>query len=420
VNARFVKPLDESLIVKTARRAGRVFTLEEHSGAGGFGSAVLELLAERGILTPVTVLGLPDCFVDHGSTDQLLDACDLSTDKIVARILTESRSPDESTPEPILRVDQDKCRQAINEVRELTLPEDLGHWAQEYGTVGHRDSFLWNWCLQGVRLTALSCVADGLRDQNDVTKVLGVMLDVLLDDVADESKETEYLEQLLKIPFAGALPDFSSFSAAQQDYARVTCRLWDTILSRVRAYPRFSEFEELLRFDYAQLLNTMRYSNMLNRNVHLLNLAEHDLYLPHNMHMMVSGTMDLMCSPDFDASELGTIREALWRAQCMGRVGNLVTTWERELRERDFTSGVFARAVQLGVLSSEHLASVDVDELREAIRSSDCENHFLRQWRSHRKQLDALAGQVRTVDVARLAAGLEELITIHLGSRGLK
>ena len=68
VNARFVKPLDENLILTLADRIGRVITVEENVVAGGFGSAVLELLADKG-LTEVAVkrLGIPDVFVEHGS-----------------------------------------------------------------------------------------------------------------------------------------------------------------------------------------------------------------------------------------------------------------------------------------------------------------------------------------------------------------
>jgi 1-deoxy-D-xylulose-5-phosphate synthase len=72
VNARFVKPLDENLILTLAARCGRILTVEENVVAGGFGSAVLELLADRG-LQGLTVkrLGIPDVFVEHGATDIL-------------------------------------------------------------------------------------------------------------------------------------------------------------------------------------------------------------------------------------------------------------------------------------------------------------------------------------------------------------
>ncbi len=74
VNPRFVKPLDGELIVRLARATGRVITVEEGVLAGGFGSAVLELLADEG-LTDVKVirLGIPDVFVEHGTRNELLE-----------------------------------------------------------------------------------------------------------------------------------------------------------------------------------------------------------------------------------------------------------------------------------------------------------------------------------------------------------
>jgi len=67
VNARFIKPLDEGLILNLAARRGRVLTVEENVLQGGFGSAVLELLMDRGLMVPVRRLGIPDVFVEHGS-----------------------------------------------------------------------------------------------------------------------------------------------------------------------------------------------------------------------------------------------------------------------------------------------------------------------------------------------------------------
>jgi 1-deoxy-D-xylulose-5-phosphate synthase len=68
INARFVKPLDEALILSQAARCGRVLTVEENVIHGGFGSAVLELLADRGLLgVPVKRLAVPDMFMEHGA-----------------------------------------------------------------------------------------------------------------------------------------------------------------------------------------------------------------------------------------------------------------------------------------------------------------------------------------------------------------
>ncbi|MCT0199429.1 1-deoxy-D-xylulose-5-phosphate synthase [Synechococcus sp. CS-1325] len=70
VNARFLRPLDESLIVPLARRIGRVVTMEEGALPGGFGSAVVEALNDHDVLVPVLRIGIPDQLVDHASPAQ--------------------------------------------------------------------------------------------------------------------------------------------------------------------------------------------------------------------------------------------------------------------------------------------------------------------------------------------------------------
>jgi 1-deoxy-D-xylulose-5-phosphate synthase len=69
VDARFVKPLDLELLVRVGERTGCVVTVEDHALAGGFGSAVLEALAEHAPGVRVRRLGLPDQFIEHGDTD---------------------------------------------------------------------------------------------------------------------------------------------------------------------------------------------------------------------------------------------------------------------------------------------------------------------------------------------------------------
>ena len=70
VNARFVKPLDTELIVPLAQRIGKVVTMEEGCTMGGFGSAVLEALADNNVRVPVKRLGVPDILVDHAKPDE--------------------------------------------------------------------------------------------------------------------------------------------------------------------------------------------------------------------------------------------------------------------------------------------------------------------------------------------------------------
>jgi 1-deoxy-D-xylulose-5-phosphate synthase len=72
VNMRFVKPLDEELILDLAARHAALVTVEENTIAGGAGSAVSELLCEHSLQVPMLHLGLPDRFVEHGSREDCL------------------------------------------------------------------------------------------------------------------------------------------------------------------------------------------------------------------------------------------------------------------------------------------------------------------------------------------------------------
>ena len=76
VNARFAKPLDTVLIARLISSGGPVVTCEEHAAIGGFGSAVLELAASRGLsIANVRVLGMPDRYIAHASrAEQLAEA----------------------------------------------------------------------------------------------------------------------------------------------------------------------------------------------------------------------------------------------------------------------------------------------------------------------------------------------------------
>jgi 1-deoxy-D-xylulose-5-phosphate synthase len=88
VNARFVKPLDASLLLALARTKRLIVTVEEAYLAGGFGSAVMEVLEENGLLDGVRVvrMGLPDRLVTHGDAKLLLAKYGLDSDGIYTRV----------------------------------------------------------------------------------------------------------------------------------------------------------------------------------------------------------------------------------------------------------------------------------------------------------------------------------------------
>jgi 1-deoxy-D-xylulose-5-phosphate synthase len=93
VNMRFVKPLDEQLILDVAARCGAIVTIEENVLPGGFGAAVLEVLARHGLQIPVRTLGIPDRIFEHASQARLRVLAGLAPADIVAAAQTVLREP---------------------------------------------------------------------------------------------------------------------------------------------------------------------------------------------------------------------------------------------------------------------------------------------------------------------------------------
>ncbi len=85
INARFVKPLDEALILDAVRRTGIALTVEEAMLAGGFGSAVMELLTREGVSARIDCLGLPDRFFDHAAQQSLRKQAGIDAESIAGR-----------------------------------------------------------------------------------------------------------------------------------------------------------------------------------------------------------------------------------------------------------------------------------------------------------------------------------------------
>jgi 1-deoxy-D-xylulose-5-phosphate synthase len=88
INARFAKPLDREMVLSAASGHEILVTMEEAYLAGGFGSAVIELLESEGLLGDIKVirLGVPDEIVSHGNPKDLLAAYNLDADGIVRTV----------------------------------------------------------------------------------------------------------------------------------------------------------------------------------------------------------------------------------------------------------------------------------------------------------------------------------------------
>jgi len=91
LNARFARPLDRDRILDLAGRCGALLTVEEHRGAGGFGSAVLELLSAEGVRVPTRCLAIDQDLVEHGQTPESVGLSPADVVAAARRLVAERR-----------------------------------------------------------------------------------------------------------------------------------------------------------------------------------------------------------------------------------------------------------------------------------------------------------------------------------------
>ncbi len=89
VNARFVRPLDQDLIIPLVNKLKKVVTMEEGTLVGGFGSAIVEMLNDNEVNVPVFRIGIPDVLVDHASPDQSKEKLGLKPDQMAEKIINK-------------------------------------------------------------------------------------------------------------------------------------------------------------------------------------------------------------------------------------------------------------------------------------------------------------------------------------------
>ncbi|AGA89602.1 1-deoxy-D-xylulose-5-phosphate synthase [Thioflavicoccus mobilis 8321] len=97
VNMRFIKPLDEALVLEMATTHDLVVTLEENAIAGGAGSAIGELLAAHGVAVHLLHLGLPDRYIDHATQREQRATCGLDAAGVIAAVTAARRAAEPAT-----------------------------------------------------------------------------------------------------------------------------------------------------------------------------------------------------------------------------------------------------------------------------------------------------------------------------------
>ncbi len=200
-------------------------------------------------------------------------------------------------------------------------------------------------------------------------------------------------------------------------------QVWDAFEDGIEAAPMHDEYRDVFDCDLRQTLISIDYSRVLNDNVELANMAGIEHYDPHNMLMFPYANVDLMYSPSFDTDDLGTLRSVIWNLQRMARIGNWTTTWEREIREGDYTVGPVVYALQEGIVSVDDLDPTDeeaIERVTTRIEENEVEERFLTDWNERYEEVTERNEQADSVDLEAFVDGMKTVLSYQIAARGRK
>lgn len=320
----------------------------------------------------------------------------------------------------------DESAQLIQGIFDHELPPDLAELVDAYQELpGARPHFMWKWVHRLAPQNTLPCVESVYRDRVPVDKTITILFITLLDDCLEKRGDRDTFAELCRVPDPVQTPDLEH-PGVDATYVEFTMRVWNTLMSRISNAPQYEAYVDLFYHDIRQAVNAVAYSEIPTRSPDLATMSDLERVETHNMGMYAYADIDLMHSPSEVRNDLPAIRDALWDAQLMARIGNWVSTWERELREGDFSAGPVVFAREQGVVSHEELEHLTADsgpgadELVDKIREAGIEQEFLRRWEHHHYELQEQNRRIDSFDLSPFIEGMEEVLRYHLASTGLK
>jgi len=314
----------------------------------------------------------------------------------------------------------------LRDVDDHELPAVLDELIDAYQELdASRPPFMWKWVHKLAPNNSMPFVGSEFRQAVAIDKTLLILYITLLDDALEKLGDEASFWELSKLPRRRAdialdAPDIND------QYVAFGQRVWELIQDRLERGPAYEQYADLLEYDVRQAINAIEYTDLLIRQPSIATMGDLNRYESHNMVMFAYADIDLMHSTAALDGEFPAIREAVWHAQQMARIGNWVSTWERELREGDVSSGVVVYALEHEIIDHAELPALadtddgSVEPLIDRIHDNDLEEYFFRRWSEHYEKLEAINEQIESFDLGPYIDGTEEVLRFHLASRGLK
>ncbi|RLM59694.1 hypothetical protein DVK02_02860 [Halobellus sp. Atlit-31R] len=329
--------------------------------------------------------------------------------------------------------DGDTAVALLESVRTHELPESLAALVSEYQSFeAARPPFVWQWVHNLAPANTMPFVDAPHREAVATNKTMLVLFVTILDDLLEKYRDYETFDAVacLVRPGGDVGSDVAGARATSdtvdERYVAFATRVWEAIDARLEAGPKFEQYSPRFRFDLRQAVTAIEYSTLAIERPEQATVDDLWRYETHNMGLQSYLDVDLMHASGDLTESIPELRSAVDAAQRMARIGNWVSTWEREVYEGDVSSGVVVAALERGIVSPAELPDPEAPDAEaaarvvERIEARGLEAEFLAEWNDQYRRLNAVCDRLDAVDLTPFVEGTEDVLRYHIASTGLK
>ncbi len=314
-----------------------------------------------------------------------------------------------------------------------------------------RKEYLWKWIMVGFRATTILNRSNKYYNESEKSKFISVLLIVLLDDLAENLQN----KNLLNLANAIVLKEFDhfiehgavsqntflkpsgSYSPAEKKYLFFIQKTTRKILINLNSLPNFNPLKHVFCKYWQKVIECFDFTLNTNNFVKNQSVPKVEKYFKslkysryteifgHNMHVILAMIIDLMCLTKIDKKEIKLIIKISEEAQAMGRIGNWLSTWKREIAEKDFSNGILIYSVNNRKIDIKDIKKYinkknkkSANQLIKKIEESDVIDYFLNKWKKHRDKMEIMSKKVKIFPTDRYIKGADLFLKLHLKNEG--
>lgn len=309
------------------------------------------------------------------------------------------------------------------EVRSRELPQSVERLVDRYEAIfDSRDRYMWGWLDAVLPEFRLDSVPERYRTLADEGRLLVCVYVTALNDLSDRRADDTAFEAAARIPLEGP-PEPGS--PIDEPGVQLAASAWMTLRERLDDAPNADRYLPRLRENLAATARAQRHSAHIAAHPGDADYEECLTAQSPTMGMDALATVDLICSPGFDPTDEPELRAAIRAIEPLGRIGNWLTTWERELAEGDLANGVVVRAVEENVVSPSDVVRARLDpRVRSAfadrIREANVERLIARDRERRYRYASNRGWEADSVDLDAYVEAMTTVWDFHKASYGYK